>query len=87
MVTSQQKEVLWVLYFESQKQANALQGLLSSVHVVTEEEVVGLRGISTVFKEAEEVVVLSMDISTYLKGGFKFKKDGLLNKDLSALNA
>ena len=40
MVTSQQEEVLWVLDLVRQEEAHSLERHLSTVDVVTEEEVV-----------------------------------------------
>ena len=63
MIASQQKEILWVLDLVGQKQTDGLQGLLASVHIVAQEQVVALRGESTVLKQPQQVVVLAMDIT------------------------
>jgi hypothetical protein len=52
VVSSQQKEVFWVLDFVSEKQANGFEGLSTAVHVVFQEEVVGFRWGSTVLEES-----------------------------------
>ena len=44
MVTAQNEEILRVLDFIGEQQADGLQGLLSSVDVVTQEQVVGAGG-------------------------------------------
>ena len=67
VVTAENEEVFGVLDLVGKEQANSLKGLLSTVDVVTEEQVVGLRGETTVFEQTEEIVVLTVDITTDLK--------------------
>jgi cell division protein ZapA (FtsZ GTPase activity inhibitor) len=66
VVTTQDEEVLGVLDLVGKEQADGLQGLLATVDVITEEEVVGLRGESTVFEQTQKVVVLAVNITTDL---------------------
>ena len=63
MVSPQQKEVLRVFDLVCQEQADGLQRLLPSVHVVSQEQVVGLWRKTTILKEPQEVCVLSMNIT------------------------
>jgi hypothetical protein len=67
VVSTQNEEVLGVLNLVGKEKANSLEGLLSTVDVVTEEEVVGLRGETAVFKETQKVVVLTVDITANLR--------------------
>jgi hypothetical protein len=67
--TSQQKEILWVFNLVRQEQANGFEGLFSAVDIVSEKKIVGVWWESTVLKESEEVVVLSVDVAAYLDGG------------------
>ena len=67
MISSQQKEVLWVLDLIGQKEADGFERLLSSIDIVAKEEIVGVRRESTVFKHAEQVVVLSMNVTFEIK--------------------
>jgi hypothetical protein len=53
--------------------------LLAAVHVITEEQVIGLRRESTVFEEAKEVMILSMDIATDLQWCLKLQESRLRN--------
>lgn len=69
VVAAQDEEVLGVLDLVGQEKADGLKGLLATVDIVTEEEVVGLRRESTVLEETEEVVVLAVDITTDLEFG------------------
>lgn len=99
MITAEDEEVLRVLDLVREEQANSFQRLLASVDVITQEKVVGLGREPAVLEEAEQVVVLTMDV-TYacqrylasrktltanLDGGFEFQQDWLRNEDLSSL--
>ncbi len=66
---------------EGEQQADCLDTLSTPINVVPQEEVAGLRGHSSVLKEAQHVVVLSMDISADLEGGGDFKEHGLFKED------
>ena len=63
MVAPEQEEVLRVFDLVGQQQADGLQRLLPSVHVVAQKQIVGLRGEAAIFKEPQQVCVLSMDIT------------------------
>ena len=67
MISSQQKEVLWVLDLIGQKEADGFERLLSSIDIVSKEEIVGVRRESTVFKHAQQVVVLSVNVTFEIK--------------------
>ena len=67
MVPTQDEEVLWVFDLVRKKQANCFQGLLASVDIVPEEEVVCFGRKSSVFKKAEEIIILAMNITTDLR--------------------
>jgi hypothetical protein len=87
VVTSQNEEVLGVLDLVGEEQADGLKGLLTSVDIVTEEEVVGLGREATVLEESEEIVVLSVDITADLDRGLELEEDGLGDEDLAGLGA
>lgn len=63
VIPSQQEKVLWVFNLVSQQQADGLQRLLPSVHIVPQKQVVTLRGVSTVLKQPEQVIVLTVNIT------------------------
>lgn len=65
VVTTQNEEVLGVLDLVREEQADSLERLLTTVDVVTEEKVVGLWE-TAVFKQTEEIVVLTVDITADL---------------------
>lgn len=66
VVTSQDEKVLRVLDFVGEQKADCLERLLASVYVVTQEEVIGLGRKTTVLKESEQVIILTMNIATNL---------------------
>lgn len=87
VVTAEDEEVLWVLDLVGEEKADGLKRLLSSVDVVTEEEVVGFRWESSVLKESKEIVVLSVDITANLNWCLELKEDWLGDEDLARLGA
>jgi len=71
--------------------------LLSSVNVVSQEEVVGIGWEATILEKSQEIVVLPMNIAylfldncaltTNLDRSLKLEKDGLINENVTSLNA
>jgi hypothetical protein len=66
VVASEDEEVLGVLDLVCQEQADGLERLLSTVDVVAEEEVVGLGRETAVLEEAQQIVVLAVDVTANL---------------------
>lgn len=66
MVATEDEEVLGVLDLVGQQETDGLEGLLATVNVVTEEEIVRLWWEATVFEETEEIIVLAVDIAADL---------------------
>ena len=87
MVASEEEEVLWVLDLVGEEEADGLEGLLSSVHIVSEEKVIGFRWESSVLKQSQQVIILTMDISTDFDWCFQLEKDGLVDENVSGLDA
>ncbi len=50
VISSKNEEVFWVFDLVGEQEANGFQTLLSTVHVVSEKQVIGFRRESTVFK-------------------------------------
>lgn len=63
MIATQQEEVFGVFDLVGEKQTDGLQRLLPSVYVVSQEQVVAFWGEASVFKEPEEIIVLTVDIT------------------------
>lgn len=68
VVAAQDEEVFRVLDLVREEQANGLERLLATVHVVAEEEIVSLGREAAILEKAEQVVILSMDVTTDLRG-------------------
>jgi len=66
MVATEDEEVLGVLDLVGQQEADGLEGLFATVDVVAEEEVVGLGREAAVLEQAQQIVVLAVDISANL---------------------
>ena len=63
VVASEEEEVLGVLDLVGEEQTDSFKGLLATIDIVPEEEVVGIRREATVLKEPEQIVVLTMDVA------------------------
>jgi len=85
VVAAQQEEVFRVLDLVREQQAHALQPVLPAVHVVAEKEVVCLRREAAVLKEAQQVVVLPVDVAHDLYRRLQLEQRVLILDDLAAL--
>lgn len=83
MVAAQNEEVLGILDLVGQEQADGFQRLLSTVDVVTKEEVVRLGREATVLEQTQQVIVLAVDVAANLlgrEGGVSNAPDGTWRK-------
>lgn len=87
MVAPQEEKVVCKFHLVGQQAANCLKALLSSIHIVTQEEVVRLRRKATTFEQLEKIRVLSMDIPADLQRNAQLQEDGLLHEDLPGKEA
>ena len=72
MITSEDVDLSRVLYLEGEKETDSLNSLSSSINIVPQKQIVGLRRKAAVLKESEHVIVLSMNISAYFDRGINF---------------
>jgi hypothetical protein len=63
VIAAQQEEVLWILNFVRKQQTDGLQGLLATVHIIPQKEVVGFWWKPTILKQSKEVIVLAMYVT------------------------
>ena len=63
VIASEQEEVFRELDLVGQKEANRLQGLLTTIDVIAEEEVVGIWREASVLEQAQQIIVLTMNIT------------------------
>ena len=66
VVAAQNEEVLRVLDLVCEEQANGLERLFATINIIAKEKVVGLRGEATVLEEAQQIVVLSVNVTADL---------------------
>lgn len=66
VVTAKNEEIFWVFDLVCEEETDGFERLLASVYIVAEEEVVGLWWETSVLEQAQEVVVLAVNITTYL---------------------
>lgn len=66
MVATQNEEVLRVLDLVGKEQADGFERLLATVDVVAQEEIVGLGGKAAIFEQAQEIIVLAVNIAANL---------------------
>ena len=67
VVPTQNKEIFWILDLVREKQAYCFERLFASVDIIPKEEVICFRWKASVFKEAEEIVILTVYIATDLQ--------------------
>ena len=87
MVAAEQEEILWVFDLVRQQQTDGLQRLLTPIHIVAQEQVVGIRRESAVLEQSEQIIVLSMNVSHDFDGRLQFEQDGLRDENLARLEA
>lgn len=63
VIASQEEKVLRVLNFIREQQTDCFQRLFSPIHVVAQEQIVTFRRKAAVLEQAQQVVVLAMDVT------------------------
>lgn len=63
MVAAKQEEILRIFDFVGEQQADGLQRLLATIHIVAEEQVVWLGRKAAVLEQSQQVVILAVDIT------------------------
>jgi len=85
MVSSQQEKVFRVLNFISEHQTNNLKVLLTSVNIVSKEEIIAFWWESSNFKYSKQIDELTMDITRNNQRSIKFHHHWLTNENLLRL--
>ena len=67
VVSTKDGNTIWVTNFEANKESHSLNGVVTTINVVSHEEVVGIRVLPSHFEKLLEIVELTMDVSTNLK--------------------
>mmetsp|Transcript_762 Transcript_762/g.946 ORF Transcript_762/g.946 Transcript_762/m.946 type:complete len:252 (+) Transcript_762:356-1111(+) len=91
VVASEQMNLLRESNLEGHEQADGLEGVVTSVHVITEEQII-IRFDVTVFirgapevEESHQILVLTVDVAKHLHGSVHTKDHRLGFKDLCCL--
>jgi hypothetical protein len=63
VVATEEEEVLRVLDLVGQEEAHGLEGLLATINVITQEEIVGIGRETAIFEKSEQIVVLPVHIT------------------------
>jgi hypothetical protein len=77
VITSKDEKVFRILDLVGEQKADDLEGLLSPVDIITKEQIVGLGGESSIFKQSKKIRVLAMYITTDFYGGPELKQHWL----------
>lgn len=85
VISAQQKEVLRVLDLVRQQQTYRLQGLLPSVNVIAQEQIVRLGRKTAVLEQPQKIGVLAVYVAADLKRRFQLQQDRLLQENLPGL--
>jgi len=64
MVASKDGQSLWISHFQSDKESDSLNRVIASINVISHEQVISIRGLSSNLKKFAQVVELSMDVTT-----------------------
>ena len=67
VIATKDEEIFGILDFVGKEQTDRLQRLLSSIHIVTQEEVISLGREASVFEETQQIIILAVNITTYLQ--------------------
>jgi len=81
VVSTKHEEVFGVSDLVGEEQDGTLDTLRSTIHVVTEEQIVRSRRKESEFKHAEEIEVLAVDVADDFEWGCQGQQTGLLQKD------
>ncbi|GMT10531.1 hypothetical protein PFISCL1PPCAC_1828, partial [Pristionchus fissidentatus] len=81
VVTTEHEEVLGSLDLVAEHEDDGLNVLSSSVHVVSQEEIVGIGRESFLVEDTKEIRILSVDISAHDHRGIDLDEGGLTGED------
>ena len=84
MISSQEEKVLGVFDLVTKQEENGLETLLPYVDVIPEEEIVGSGRKAAHLEEANEIRVLTVDITSDLDGWRKLEESGLVQEYVSS---
>lgn len=65
MISSEQMDVIRVIDLQTEDEGEHFNAKLASVHIIAEEEVLHMRGVSEFLEDVEQIEELAMDIAYY----------------------
>nr|DAD19056.1 TPA_asm: hypothetical protein HUJ06_020519 [Nelumbo nucifera] len=80
MVAPKKKKVLWIFDFVCKEKANGLYALLTTVNIVSQEQIVCSWWAPTILEKPEEIRILAMNISHIFMGASSSRRLGWLTK-------
>jgi len=83
VISAQKEKVLGKLDLVSEQQTHCFEGHLSTIDIVSKEKIVCIWGETAILKQAEQVIILAVNIPANFDWGFKFEKNGLRDEDFS----
>jgi hypothetical protein len=69
MIPPQQKEILRIPDLIGQQQTYTLNGLLATIHIIAQKQIVGGWGQPPILKDPQQVAVLAVNVAADLDGG------------------
>ena len=85
MVASQNSDSIAVSDFQRHKQRHSLHRVVATVHVVSHEQVVGVRWLAADLEQLHEVVELPVDVAAHCDGALHRLHVLLFDKNLTRL--
>ena len=85
MITSQNRNTVLEAHLKGDQERHCLDRVVASVDVVTHEQVVGVRGLSSNLEELAQIVELTMDVTADGHWGTDLLHVRLVNQDFLCL--
>jgi len=82
MVTSEKSDVSRVFELQAQEKLEGLDWIVASINKITHEDVAGVRYLSSLVKEFEEVMELTVDITANSDRSWHWLDVAFFNQDL-----
>lgn len=64
MITSEKGNVSWILELQTEQELESLNWVVASVNEVAHEDIASVRDLTSLIKELQKIMELTMDIST-----------------------
>lgn len=64
VVSTQNGDTVLVAQLKADEQGDGLNRIVTAIHIITHEEIIGIRGLSANSKKFDQIVPLSVNVST-----------------------